>query len=72
MSDESKPMPVGDKTKGLAALIVDKMPKVDAAAEEAEKVAGDMNIVCEDMMNAIESKDVAAFRSALEAFLEMR
>jgi len=72
MSDEPKSMPLPDKSKGLAALIVDKMPKIDAAAEDAEKVAGDMNIVCEDMMNAIETKDVAAFRSALEAFLEMR
>ena len=58
-----------DKTKSMAASIVAKMAAPEAEAPPAE---GDADLVCQEMMEALQSNDVKSFRSALEAFLEMR
>jgi len=63
-----------DKKKGLAALIVSGAPGKPRELEyggDEEEVDGE-TVACEDMLTAINSNDVEAFKAALTAFLEHR
>ncbi len=56
--------------KGMAALLVGKMPK-PAAEGEGDEYDGKTACV-EDMMTALDSKDAKAFAAALDAYLDHR
>lgn len=56
-----------DKKKGLAALLVAKMPKGD---DKAEHEPSGKEMAAEDMLRAFEEKDVEGLKEALSAFIE--
>ena len=64
MSDENKPK------KGLAAMLIANAPKPEMEDDEDEMEGQDVAI--EDMMAALDQRDVEAFKEALNAFLDMR
>lgn len=58
-----------NKKKGIAALIIAKAkPKQD---EGGDNVDG-MDVAVEDMMQALDERDPAMFKAALNAFLDHR
>lgn len=58
--------------KGLAALLIaSKAPKMDSEGDEDEGGDG-QDVACEDMMDALQNNDVEAFKTALNAFIDMR
>jgi len=62
-----------DKKKGLAALIVAGAPGKPRELEyDGEEEVDGETVACEDMLTAINSNDVEAFKAALTAFLEHR
>lgn len=61
---------VKDK-KGMAALLVAKMPKKEAEGGGEDGYDGKM-ACAEDMMRAVSSNDAAGFMKALEAYLDHR
>lgn len=64
----------GDK-KGLAAMIVSKMPAKGAPGDEpnADDASYDGKAACaEDMMKAMQENDAKAFMTALDAYLDHR
>lgn len=64
MSDENKPK------KGLAAMLIANAPRPEMEDDENEMEGQDVAI--EDMMSALDQRDVEAFKEALNAFLDMR
>lgn len=64
MSDENKPK------KGLAAMLIANAPRPEMEDDEDEMEGQDVAI--EDMMAALDQRDVEAFKEALNAFLDMR
>ena len=64
MSDENKPK------KGLAAMLIANAPRPEMEDDEDEMEGQDIAI--EDMMAALDQRDVEAFKEALNAFLDMR
>ena len=63
MSEDSKPK------KGLAAMLIGNAPRPEMDDED------DMDgqaVAIEDMMAALDQRDVDAFKEALNAFLDMR
>lgn len=64
MADENKPK------KGLAAMLIANAPRPDREDENEDEDG--QNIAIEDMMMALDQRDVDAFKEALNAFLDMR
>lgn len=64
MSEDPKPK------KGLAAMLIAGAPKPEMEDDEDEMEGQDVAI--EDMMSALDQRDVEAFKEALNAFLDMR
>jgi hypothetical protein len=63
MSDENKPK------KGLAAMLIANAPRPEM--DDEEDVDG-QDVAIEDMMAALDQRDVEAFKEALNSFLDMR
>ena len=58
--------------KGLAALIVDTMPKASKEEKEpARKESSDYDLVAEELISAIKQEDAAALSEALQSFVSM-
>lgn len=58
------------KSKGIAALIVEAMPK--GKGEESDAMEGDdYSIAADEILSAIQEKDSQALSSALRAFVDM-
>jgi hypothetical protein len=56
--------------KGLAAMLIANAPRPEMEDDEDEMEGQDVAI--EDMMAALDQRDVEAFKEALNAFLDMR
>jgi hypothetical protein len=63
MSEDNKPK------KGLAAMLIANAPRPEM--EDDEDVDG-QDVAIEDMMAALDQRDVEAFKEALNSFLDMR
>lgn len=62
-----------EKTKkGLAALIIDTMPKSSKEDKgEEKKESSDYDLVAEELLSAIKQEDAAALSEALQSFVSM-
>jgi len=63
MSEDNKPK------KGLAAMLIANAPRPEM---EDEDDTDGQDVAIEDMMAALDQRDVEAFKEALNAFLDMR
>jgi hypothetical protein len=63
MSEDNKPK------KGLAAMLIANAPRPEM--EDDEDVDG-QDVAIEDMLAALDQRDVEAFKEALNSFLDMR
>lgn len=64
-------MKENSKTKGIAALLVGKMGKGPEEEEGGEGEGEGLDMAAEDLLAAIESKDSAALKEALRAFMDL-
>lgn len=59
------------KSKGIAALIVEAMPKGKGSEDSDAMEGSDYSIAADEILSAIQEKDSQALGDALKAFVEM-